>query len=45
MVRLLHKHTIERANATLLLGVIWGGLAGCVIAALVHDIAGWLRNW
>ncbi len=32
MVQLLHKHVIERANATLLLALVWGGLAGCVLA-------------
>jgi hypothetical protein len=45
MAQLLHKHVIERANATLLLALVWGGLAGCVLAALVYDIATWLRNW
>lgn len=45
MAQLLDKHLIERANATVLLAVVWGGLAGCVLAALIYDIAAALRSW
>ncbi len=45
MTHLVDKQLIERANAVLLLSVLWGGLAACVIAALVYDIGHWLANW
>jgi len=45
MAHLVDKHFLERANAVLLLSVLWGGLAVCVIAALAYDIGHWLANW
>jgi hypothetical protein len=38
------KHFVERANAVLLLGTLWGALAACVIAATLYDIALWLGD-
>jgi hypothetical protein len=45
MAYFIDKHFIERAQATLLLGVLWGGLAACVLAALIYDISFWLAGW
>src|SRR5262249_16004634 len=39
MSHLVDKEFVERANTVLLLGVLWGGLAACVIGALAYDIA------
>jgi hypothetical protein len=44
-VHFLDKQLIERANAALLLGLLWGGLAACVVAALAYDISRWLTGW
>jgi hypothetical protein len=38
MAHLVDKHLIERANRVLLLGILWGALAACVIGALAYDI-------
>ena len=45
MAHLVDKHFVQRANTALMLTILWGGLAACVIAALVYDIAYWLGNW
>jgi hypothetical protein len=45
MAHLVDKEFVERANTVLLLGVLWGGLAACVIGALAYDIAYWLQGW
>jgi hypothetical protein len=45
MSHLIDKHFVERANAVLLLSVLWGALAACVIGALVYDIGYWLAHW
>ena len=44
MSHLVDKHFVERANAVVLLSVLWSGLAACVIAALAFDIAYWFAN-
>jgi hypothetical protein len=44
MSHLVDKHFVERANAVLLLSVLWGGLAACVIGALVFDVAYWFAS-
>jgi len=36
---LLEKDTLVRANVGLMLSLVWGALAACVIAALGYDIA------
>lgn len=41
----LERETIARANRALLLGLVWGGLAACVIAALIYDIGRWTGRW
>ena len=45
MAHLVDRHFVERANTMLLLGILWGGLAVCVIGALAYDIAYWLEGW
>ena len=27
------------------LGIVWGAIAACVIGALAYDIAYWLKGW
>ena len=45
MAHLVDKEFVERANTVLLLGILWTGLAVCVVGALVYDIAYWLQAW
>src|SRR5262245_57866518 len=45
MAHLVDKEFVERANMTLLLGILWGGFAACVVGALAYDIAYWLQGW
>jgi hypothetical protein len=44
MAHLVDKEFLERANSILLLGILWGGLAACVIAATLFDIVWWFRG-
>jgi len=40
--RLVDQRFVERANAVLLLlGILWGALAVCVLGALSYDIVYW----
>jgi hypothetical protein len=44
MVHLLEKHhLVQRANVALLLTLVWGGLAACVLAASIYDVERWLQ--
>ena len=45
MAHLVDRECVERANTVLLLGILWGGLAVCVIGALAYDIGYWLQAW
>lgn len=45
MAHLIDKHLIERANTTLLLGILWGALGTCVLGALAYDIRSWFEGW
>jgi len=45
MAHLVDKHVIERANSLLLMGILWSGLAVCVLGALSYDIAHWFSAW
>jgi hypothetical protein len=45
MTHLIDKQFIGRANAVLLLSVLWGGLVACAVGALAYDIAHWLATW
>ncbi len=45
MSHLVDKDFVQRANAVLLLSVLWGALAACIIGALVYDIGYWVASW
>jgi hypothetical protein len=45
MAHLVDKEFVQRANTAVLLGILWAGLAVCVIGALAYDIAYWFQNW
>jgi hypothetical protein len=45
MAHLFDKRFVERANVALLLVLLWGSLAACVLGALSYDIAHWLKGW
>jgi hypothetical protein len=45
MAHLVDKEFVQRANTAMLLGILWAGLAVCVIGALAYDIAYWFQNW
>ena len=45
MAHLIDRNFVERANTALLLGILWGALATCVLGALAYDIAYWLDGW
>ena len=40
MAHLIDRHLIERANAAVLLSMVWAALAACVIGAVIYDIYG-----
>jgi len=42
MAHLLDWHRLQRANTVLMLGMLWGGLAACVLGALAYDLTLWL---
>jgi hypothetical protein len=41
LTHLIDKKFVERVNTGLLLGILWGAFALCVLAALSYDIAYW----
>ena len=45
MAPLIDRNLVERANTALLLAILWGALATCVLGALAYDIAYWLDGW
>ena len=45
MAHLVDRKVIERANTLLLMGILWSGLAACVLGALSYDIAHWFGAW
>jgi hypothetical protein len=45
MAHLVDKDFVQRANTVVLLGILWGALAACVVGALAYDIAYWLEGW
>ena len=45
MAHLVDKRLVERANTMLVLGILWSGLAICVLGALSYDIAHWFSAW
>ena len=44
MIR-VDKNFVERAHTVVLLGILWGALAVCVLGALSYDIAFWFGSW
>lgn len=40
-----HSGALRRANAVLLETLVFGGLALCAAAAIVHDIGRWTGFW
>ena len=44
MAHLVDKRLVERAN-TMPLGILWSGLAICVLGALAYDIAHSVGAW
>jgi hypothetical protein len=42
MAHLHDWHFIQRANKILMLGLLWSGLAACMLGALAYDLALWL---
>ena len=44
MAHLVDRHFVERANTALMLSLLWGALAACVIAAMIYDISFWLSD-
>jgi len=45
MAHVVDKRFVERANTALVLGILWSGLAICVLGALSYDIAHWFSAW
>jgi len=45
MAHLVDKRLVERANTMLVLGILWSGLAICVLGALSYDIAHSFGAW
>jgi hypothetical protein len=40
----IDRQFIARANSYVLLGLLWGALLACVVAALIVDINRWLAD-
>lgn len=38
------RQFVARANTVVLLGVLWGALLACAVAALIFDINRWLAD-
>ena len=45
ITHLIDKNFVESVNRVLLLGMLWSGLAACVVGALSYDIAYWFQGW
>lgn len=39
------KRTLARVNSAILLGLIGGGLAACVLGAVVYDLERLVSSW
>jgi hypothetical protein len=44
MAHLVDKRIVQRANTALMLTILWGALAACVIGATLYDIAQLLKD-
>jgi len=45
MVHLVERHFLRRVNLALVLGLFWGALAFCVLAAVAYDIGRLFTGW
>jgi hypothetical protein len=45
MTWVIEKDLLLRANDALLQTAVVGGMATCAVAALLYDVATWLRAW
>ena len=41
---LVDRQLLVRANTVVLLSLLWGALAACVIGALIYDVNHWLSD-
>jgi lambda repressor-like predicted transcriptional regulator len=44
LAHIADKSFVERATTVLLLGLLWSGLAACILGALLYDIAYWFEG-
>ena len=44
MAHPIDRHFVQRANTALMLTILWGALAACVIGATLYDIAQLLKD-
>ena len=44
-VHLVDRQTLARINGAILLGLVGGGLAACVIGAVIDDVGRWFSLW
>ena len=40
-----HLNVVLRTNRTVVLALLWGALAGCVVGSVVYDVAEWIGAW
>ncbi len=45
LVHFIDRRTVARANMAVVLGLVWGGLAFCAIAATVYDFRHLFAAW
>jgi len=45
MSHLFDRQVLARANAALLLTLVWGGLAACAVGAIVYDFGQAFGAW
>ena len=44
-IHLFDRHTLERVESVVLLGLIGTGLAACAFGAIVYDVGRWFSVW
>lgn len=40
-----HLNFLLRTNRTVVLALLWAGLAACVVGSLAYDVADWIAAW
>jgi hypothetical protein len=45
MAHSVERSLVERANAALVLAILWAALATCVLGALAYDMHYWFEGW